>query len=276
MRKIAWLRCFLDRPKPRGFDASNAFSIERAGCFVESIPPSLMVNFVIAAFLAFLTAIPIRRACRRGRMGAGVATGLVIMAFGFYVWAVPAVGLFFPNNRPVSAAFPLNAGGLLQEKFMVRTSENYDVELVCEAVEPFKSEWTDASSSKGYPTIECDIDVRIMRRGQAQEQAVLKSIRRSSQSGSSIAWSLGDAHLSPGIYELMIVNQKDLTRLAPTSPKVQMRIRGLAFKSRVIDYTIGLYVGAPILLLGLIIAAIGWFANAGSRAKSRSEATCVS
>jgi hypothetical protein len=128
----------------------------------------------------------------------------------------------------------------------VRTPEGYDIDLACLEAGSFKDEWNDTQNGKKHPALEVDLDLRIVHGDDVQLHSVLTSLHRGWWSQGTVGWILGDVHLSPGKYELVITNQKDLSRLRSANPTVLMKINSLDMKDRAIDHSLGLVVGAPI------------------------------
>ena len=187
---------------------------------------------------------------------------LRMMVVGLLIWGFPAFLYYYPTWFPLKAPFPLAAGGTLHETFSVRTSEHYAVELACNAVGQFQETWQDFLNWKHYPTLDCDISLRLLHEGQEIHSARLSSLRPGHQSAGTFFWLMEFVDLpASGRCELLITNYTDISYLRPTAPTLQIKLFDLPVRHKGLGFwcSIGILIGGPVFLIGLVRFIISCF-----------------
>ena len=191
--------------------------------------------------------------------------GFGLMCAGLLVWGIPTIRNIYPTQIALTAPLPLLAGGVLHEKFDVLTSERYSIDLACQEVGQFKEAWKDFLNWKQHPTLDCDITLRLLHDGQEIHSEHLHSLEPASWSAGTAFWSMARLELpSSGRYELLVTNHSDISNLQPTAPTIRVQLNGYDMKNRGLSSLLGLALGAPMLLIGLLMCVRGFFRSASS------------
>jgi hypothetical protein len=186
-------------------------------------------------------------------------SGLVLIAIGAAVYAVPVVRYGYPTHVPLNTPFRTEPGALFRQDFTARTAETHSLDLGCRDVAPLDYSLSDfLSSGPSQPRIPCDISIQLSRQGAVIQSEHLDALRPASFCDGTGYWHLAYVHLpAAGQYTLEITNRSDLTCLAQTGPVVKMDIGGMFYENAIFSKLFGLIVGAPIGLLGVVLFFLG-------------------
>jgi hypothetical protein len=186
-------------------------------------------------------------------------SGLLLIAVGLAVYAVPVVRYGYPTHVPLRSPFRTDPGAVFRQDFTVRTAEAYSLDLGCRDVAPLDYSLSDfLSSGPSQPRIPCNISVRLSRRGTMIQSEHLDALRPASYCNGTGYWHLAYVRLpSAGQYTLEITNRSDLSSLDSTGPVVTMDIGGPFYENAIYSKLLGLIIGAPIGLLGVVLFFVG-------------------
>lgn len=186
--------------------------------------------------------------------------GLSVMCVGLLVWAVPTIRYYYPTWNALAVPLPLSVGGTRHDTFSVRTSERYSIHLACQEVGQFKEKWKNFLNWKEYPTLDCDISLRLLHDGRDIYSERLQSLHPGSWSAGTAFWSIKWITLpSAGRYELFLTNHTDLSYLQPTSPTLRIHLDGFFHKEAGTTAALGRLVGGFVFVIGLVIFVTGLF-----------------
>ena len=186
--------------------------------------------------------------------------GLSLMCAGVLVWGIPTARYYYPTWNALKAPLPLTTGAVRHDTFSVRTSERYNIDLACQEVGQFKEAWKDFLNWKTPPAIACDISLKLLHDGTEIHSDRLRSLRPASWSAGTAFWHMARVELpSSGVYELWLTNHTDISYLQPTTPTLQVYLSGYYHKNVGTWSALGLFAGAPIFLVGLIVFVISLF-----------------
>ncbi|MBI1177767.1 hypothetical protein GC207_10050 [bacterium] len=182
-------------------------------------------------------------------MRALAKSGLLLIAIGTAIYALPVIRFGYPTHVPLRSPFLTDSGAAFRQDFTVRTAQAYSLDLGCRDVAPL---------DHSQPRIPCDISVRLLKRGAVIQSEHLDVLRPESHSNGTGYWHLAYVHLpSAGQYALEITNRSNLSSLDGTGTVVRMDIGGAFYETALYSKLFGLIIGAPIGSVGFVLFFIG-------------------
>ena len=188
------------------------------------------------------------------------------MAAGVLIGGIPMIQYYYLTQKLVSEPLPLGAGASLKRSFVAPARERYFADVVCDSVGPFTNTWK--SNSAQFP---CDIALRISHDGEIihSERVSTLPLGIVHSGATKITWQLAAIDLpSRGRYDLELSNATDLAQIQITQPQLELKVRSVVHKDRLIFRDIGLACGTPVFLIGL-----GVFFSGGRKKRGPITAT---
>ncbi|MHA3772954.1 hypothetical protein ACXR0O_15575 [Verrucomicrobiota bacterium sgz303538] len=178
----------------------------------------------------------------------------ILMCVGLLAAGVPLLRYYLPTHMPLATPFPIAAGSTLDRTFTVRSSENYRVYVRTRAVGPLENAW-DSGREKSLPA---QLHLRISRADREIISRDFDSLALATYTPGTkrlgdeeLEWAITSVDLpTTGRYRIELVNATDLGYLSVTQPTLLLRL--LYMKDRAGESLIGLIVGLPIFLFGLL------------------------
>lgn len=209
---------------------------------------------VLAATKLQVTAF---KGARMMRIHILIKLGVIILVLSLTAWLYITRWSSHATLYPLSAPISTSESSSSRKSLEIASAGRYYIALVCLAVGPLEKKG-DNDVEKQYERIPCDMAITLLREGNVVFKRRVGMLERGGIWNGKIRYDLVDLDVDKsGQYELVIENQRDLSLLDATEPRLEIYLNPSSLESRLTIRAFSPYFCSSFGVLGLILIGFG-------------------